>query len=244
MILQKNLLKKNKKIKLIQQNKREGKAAAINDFLKITKADLTVLESGDTVPTENTIEELCSPFVNNEKLGMTGCRSIPSNKQDNLLGYIIHFWWWVSSKLPRYGEIIAFRNVIPRLNPKTSVDEAWVETKLQKMGYTLNYVDTTFIHNKGADNLTDLLKQRRRVYVGHTQLRTYEKYKVTSFNFLDILKYLIKYWKKSPSLIHLIWLIEGCFIEIYGRLLGMYDMHIKHKNPYKWDIATTTKKIK
>ena len=236
--------KKNKEVKLIRQKTREGKAAAINEFLKQTKSDFVVLESGDTIPSYNTIEELCKPMVENEKVGMTGCRSIPSNKKDHMLGYIIHFWWWVASKLPRYGEIIAFRNIVPWMDPKTSVDEAWIETKIQQKGYILEFVHTTFIKNKGADNLNDLLKQRRRVYVGHTHLRKYESYKVTSFNFLDIFKYAMEFWKKSGSLKHFIWLIEGALIEIYGRFLGAYDMYIKRKNPYKWDIATTTKKLK
>jgi hypothetical protein len=28
-----------------------------------------------------------------------------------------------------------------------------------------------------------------------------------------------------------------------GRLLGYYDLHIRKKNPFIWDIASSTKKL-
>jgi hypothetical protein len=32
-------------------------------------------------------------------------------------------------------------------------------------------------------------------------------------------------------------------MEIYSRFLGWFDFNIKKKNPFKWDIATSTKNL-
>ena len=45
-------------IRLIVQEKREGKTAAVNLFLQAATEDICVLESGDTLPALDTIEQL------------------------------------------------------------------------------------------------------------------------------------------------------------------------------------------
>jgi fructose-1,6-bisphosphatase/inositol monophosphatase family enzyme len=40
----------------------------------------------------------------------------------------------------------------------------------------------------------------------------------------------------------MIWTFGAMFLEFFGRFLGAYDIYIKKKNPYIWDIAGSTKK--
>ncbi len=236
----KEYMKEDRRIRLIEQEKREGKAAAINLFLKEARGDVFVLESGDTVPELDCIENLCLPFFD-ERIGMTGAASIPVNKKDNFTGYIVNTWWFISNNLPRFGELVAFRSFVKEIDKKTAVDEAYIENLIVKRGYKLKLVKNAIVRNRGASNLKDLLKQRRRIYVGHTLLKKVNKYKVGSFDFYRILKLSFIFWKKDPKFRNLLWLISGMGIEIYGRLLGMYDLYILKKNPYAWDIAKSTK---
>jgi cellulose synthase/poly-beta-1,6-N-acetylglucosamine synthase-like glycosyltransferase len=237
--------KKNKKIKLIIQETREGKASAINLFLKKMKGEIGVIESGDTIPEKDTIEELCSPFSTDEKIGLTGARSIPTNNKNTFLGYLIHYWWWISNELPRFGEMIAFRRVlVSEISNTTAVDEAYIEAMIANQKYSAKQVSSAVIHNHGAENIKDLIKQRKRVYVGHKLLEHEKNYSVQSFNFLRILKLTLKYLKKEKSVKGIFYLFGGALIEVYSRILGMYDLYIKKKNPYIWDISTTTKKLK
>jgi cellulose synthase/poly-beta-1,6-N-acetylglucosamine synthase-like glycosyltransferase len=53
------------------QPKRDGKASAINFFLRQNRADIIVMESADTLPEEYAINNLLRPFINS-KVGMTG----------------------------------------------------------------------------------------------------------------------------------------------------------------------------
>src|SRR5262245_4317703 len=72
----------DKRVRLIVQARREGKARAINLFLVAARdagADLCVLQSGDTLPQEGTIEALLKPFAKDPSVGMTGAHVVPVN---------------------------------------------------------------------------------------------------------------------------------------------------------------------
>jgi hypothetical protein len=44
-------------------------------------------------------------------------------------------------------------------------------------------------------------------------------------------------------MLHSLWLVGGVFIEIYARILGAYDVHVRNYNPFVWDTATSTKNL-
>jgi len=238
------LSEKNKKTKIFIQEERKGKASAINLFLKNAKEEIVVIESGDTIPKEDCIENLCKHFLNNPKLGLTGARSIPTNNKNTFLGYIIHYWWWIHNELPRFGEMIAFRkNIAPKISDKTSVDEAYIEAIATKKGYLKKQISNAIVNNHGAETIKDLIKQRKRVYIGHTLLKKEKDYFVQSFNFSRILKLTIKYIFNEKSLKGFFYLLGGSLIEIYSRISGFFDLKFKNKNPYIWDISKSTKKV-
>ena len=64
---------KEPRVRLYVQEKREGKASAINLFLKQTTSEVAVLVGADVIPEEAALEHLCSPFLD-PKIGMTGGR--------------------------------------------------------------------------------------------------------------------------------------------------------------------------
>jgi len=237
--------KKNKKIILLTQEKREGKASAINLFLKNAKNDIVIIESGDTIPKEDCIENLCSPFLKNEKLGLTGARSIPTNNKNTCLGYIIHYWWWMHNELPRFGEMIAFRkSLYPQINAKTAVDEADIEATITNDGYEKMQVSSAIANNHGAESFRDLIKQRKRVYIGHKLLMKEKMYSVQSFNVKKLLSLTWNYIKQEKSFKGAGYIFIGILIEGYSRVKGAYELKIKRKNPVIWEISRSTKQVK
>jgi cellulose synthase/poly-beta-1,6-N-acetylglucosamine synthase-like glycosyltransferase len=236
--------KQNKIIKLIAQEKREGKASAINLFLEKAKSNIVVIESGDTIPKKECIENLCSPFLDDSNLGLTGARSIPTNEKNTCLGYIIHYWWWMHNELPRFGEMIAFRrDIVHKISPTTAVDEADIEARVMSRNYKKMQVPYAVVNNHGAEKFRDLINQRKRVFIGHFLLRKERNYSVQSFNFPRLLKLTLKYIRKENSLRGIFFIFAGIVAEIYSRFTGMLDIYIKKRNPYIWDISKTTKRI-
>jgi len=234
--------KKDKRIILHKQKKREGKAAAINAFLKLVDDPIVVIQSADTIPQHDTIENLCHPLVMDPKIGMTGGAPFPVNDPNTFLGYVIHAWWWFHRNIPRFGEIIAYRNILERITHATAVDEAFIQAKIIQNNLKVVYVDNAIVQNKGAETLSDLIKQRRRVFNGHARLHKGENIKIDNMTKSSLKLLLFKYPIKNFK--ELTWLFGGILIEIYAQALGWYDMKISKKNPFIWDTAKSTKNLK
>lgn len=234
--------KKDSRIDLIVQPERNGKASAINAFLETANEEVVVIESADTVPFTDCIEKLCAPFIDNAELGMTGGAPIPINDPNTFLGYIIHSWWWFHRNIPRFGEIIAFRNMLPNISETTAVDEAYIQAILVKKGYSVVHIDTARVHNKGPEHIYDLIRQRRRIFNGHSRL--YQEQNVKIDHMTKSSMYLLVFKYKIHSLKELVWLICGILIEIWSRMLGAYDSVFRKVNPYVWDTAKSTKNLR
>jgi poly-beta-1,6-N-acetyl-D-glucosamine synthase len=235
--------KKDSRIKLLTQPCRGGKASAINEFLKAAKYEVLVLESGDTIPVEKTIEKLVAPFVN-PKIGMTGGHSIPVNDRNTFLGFTVQLQWEILHQLsqihPRFGELIAFRNVVRNIPIKTCTDEAHIEFKIKENGLELRYVPEAILYNKGPETINDFLIQRRRNYAGHLHLKKNTGYSVSSMNLSNLI-IAVRNINFTPK--EAIFCVGAGILEVMGRILGSYDFHIKKTNHYIWDVVKTTKNI-
>jgi poly-beta-1,6-N-acetyl-D-glucosamine synthase len=236
-------------ITLLVQEQRQGKASAINAFLQHARsADLVVLESADTLPADTrTVERLLLPFITDSHVGMTGVHPVPVDTSTSFLGFVVNLQWSlhhrVSLKTPKLGEMVAFRNILPEIPTDTAVDEASIEALIKAQGYGLRYVPDAIVYNKGPDTINDFLKQRRRIAAGHHHLRRTQHYMVSTLNPLRTLASLLQenmMWSPKGFL----WTIGAIGLEVYGRSLGLIDFYIRHRNPFTWDIATTTKQLK
>lgn len=238
-----NAATKDNRIRLLIQQKREGKASAINYFLKKAKYKICILESGDTIPLNRTVEELIQPFVD-ASVGMTGAHPIPVNKITNFISFTVNFNWKLTHCLsmykPRLGEMIAFRKVFERIPINTAVDEACIEAIIRKRKMRIVYCPKAVVKNKGPETVKDYLKQSRRIYAGHIHLERTMNYKVASKDVGLVLGVLLENIKLDK---YFFWYFGAVFLEILGRTLGLFDFYIKKKNPYIWDIAQTTKNM-
>lgn len=235
------LQKNSNKIILIREKVRAGKAAAINKFLKVANEDVIVIESADTIPKKDTIEKLCRPFIHDKKIGMTGGAPFPVNDRDTFVGFLIHSWWWFHRNIPRFGEIIACKNVFQSIPESSAVDEAFIQADLIKKGYKVVHVEEAHVHNKGPETISDLIKQRRRIFNGHSRLFQEEKIRIDHMTKSSLTLLLFKF--KFKSLKELIWLGGGVLIEVYSRMLGFYDQYFNNINPNIWETARTTKDL-
>ena len=73
------------RMRLIEQEKREGKTAAINLFLAEARNDICVLESGDTIPHEYAVEHLVRMFQD-PNIGMVGAQKVAVDTPDHIDG--------------------------------------------------------------------------------------------------------------------------------------------------------------
>lgn len=235
---------RDKRIKLLVQPCREGKTSAVNLFLQQAREDVCVLESGDTLPRHDSIENLVRHFED-PNVGMTGAQKVPVNIPDHVIGYLSHLRLKMEHQLclevPRTGELIAFRKVFDRIPPDVAMDEAFVEALIIKRGMRVFYAPDAVVFNMGPETLGDFIRQRRRNYAGHLYLKDKYGYKVSSLDTGLVLRLALGEVWGAIRLIYM--LVALGSIELFSRLLGAYDYYVRREKHVVWDMAWTTKEV-
>jgi cellulose synthase/poly-beta-1,6-N-acetylglucosamine synthase-like glycosyltransferase len=231
-------------INLFVQAKREGKTSAINIFLKHASQDICVLESGDTIPHEDAIENMVRMFVD-PAVGMTGAQKAPVNAPDHVVGLLSHLRLQMEHQLcleiPRLGELIAFRKVFDAIPPDVAMDEAFVEALVIRRGMQVRYAPDAIVYNMGPETVSDFIKQRRRNHAGHLHLKEKYGYQVSSMGMGRLIPLALnQIWGAA----RLVWtLFVLAVLEGYSRMLGWYDYKFHKRTHVVWDIAWTTKAV-
>ena len=238
--------RRDPRIRLISQERREGKARAINLYLRSSRTDFRILASADTLPADDAIEALVRPMVEDATVGMTGGRVVPVNGDRRFIDHSVHTLWRLHHSIaqhhPKMGEMVGFRDVVRRIPDDTAVDEVSIEAEIQKQGLTLRYVPEAIIRNKGPENLSDFLKQRRRIHAGHLEARKKSGYAPATMSLTRIGWVFLADALKRPA--RLPWSVGTAALEATGRILGTYDHYVSGRSHAVWEIAVTTKDVK
>lgn len=232
------------RVKLLVQEQREGKASAINLFLRQMTERVLVICSADLQPQPDTIEKLLAPFADPE-MGMTSSRPVPVNDPNTFMGFAAHLLWGLHHEINasggfKAGEMIAFIKIFERIPYKTSVDEASIEPVIRGQGYKVRYIADALVLNKGPETVADFLRQRRRIYSGHLDIKQLLGYSVSTMSGGHVLKMLLRHMDWRPK--QFVWTWVVVLLEVYGRYLGWRDFK-NRKDHTVWEIATTTKEL-
>lgn len=232
------LMKKDGRIKLIEEATRSGKSNAINQFLRVAKAAVLVTMSADLRLTRKAIEEITCPFLS-EGVGMVGAHPVVSKARKSQVKEEVELLWeWhhqVSLVQPKCGEMVAFRNIIRSIPKEAAVDEAVIEVLLRLIGYEVVYAPKAIVYNRPPRDWQDLIKQRRRVFTGHEWIFTTYNYQVVTMKLGIILRVISQYLWQNPKKARVV--VRLISWEILARLLGWIDYRIWGLNPYKWNMV-------
>lgn len=240
-------MKRDKRISLLIQEEREGKASAINLFLKECSADIAVIINADLILCANTLYNLLKPF-SESRIGMTGGRAISLNDKNTFMGFANHLLWdmhhEISLKYPKLGELVAYRKLPNFAFPSDTVDdEGIVESFMVKNGYCLQYVPAAVFYNKGPTCLSEFIMRRRNIFAGHLQLKRRTTYRVSTMDGKKLLAALsaqrIKSAARNPRCFF--WTIAVILTEFYARLLAMYDFYILKRDHSIWQPARSAR---
>jgi poly-beta-1,6-N-acetyl-D-glucosamine synthase len=232
------------RIKLLVQEKREGKASAINLFMRQAAQPILLLSSADLLPEWDAVERLVAPLADSE-VGMTACRPVPVNDPQTFMGFAAHLLWGLHHQINLHafkaGEMVAFRKIFERIPYHTAVDEASVEPIIRAQGYKARYAPEAIVYNKGPETVSDFLRQRRRIYAGHLEVKESLGYAVSTMSGGPVLRLFLAHlnWRPRPF----VWSWAVVALEVYGRYLGWRDFKSKRDHSV-WEIATTTKQVR
>jgi glycosyltransferase involved in cell wall biosynthesis len=237
---------KEPRVRLCVQEKREGKASAINMFLKQAVSPVAVLIGADVLPEASALEYLCSPFKD-PKIGMVGGHPVPVNNPATFMGHAVHLLWRLHDQLarihPKLGEVVAFRNVISGIPSDSPVDEISIQALISQLDYDLIYEPACIVYNKGPLTIRDFLKQRRRIYAGHLKVRDQQKYAASTMKIGPIVRQLIAsrhFALGTPR--RIVWTLGTIFLEMVARLQGRND-YLQKREHHIWQMVNSTKDL-
>src|SRR5229473_147657 len=234
------------RIRLFVQERREGKASAINLFLKQATGPVVVLIGADVIPETSAMEYLCAPFKD-PTIGMVGGRPVPVNDPTTFMGHAVHLLWRLHDGVarihPKLGEVIAFRNVISGIPTDSAVDEISIQALISQLGYQLLYEPACIVYNKGPLTIRDFLKQRRRIYAGHLQTREQQNYEAATMKVTPIARQLIAcrhFALSTPR--QVLWTLGAITLEGYARVQGYFDYR-RNREHHIWQAVESTKDL-
>jgi glycosyltransferase involved in cell wall biosynthesis len=237
---------KEPRIRLCTQEKREGKASAINLFLKQAISPVVVLIGADVIPETSAFEQLCAPFKD-PAIGMVGGRPVPVNDPNTFMGHAVHLLWRLHDQVarihPKLGEVIAFRNVISGIPTDSAVDEISIQALISQLGYKIIYIPDCVVYNKGPLTVRDFLKQRRRIYAGHLKVLKQQNYEASTMKVSPIFRQLIasRHFALSSAQ-KARWTFGAMTLEGYARLQGQWDYWCKREH-HIWSAVASTKDL-
>ena len=201
--------------------------------------------SADNLPSDRyTINNLLQPFLD-EKVGLTCGRPIPTNPSTSLTNRISSLIWHLHHKVslsspPKVGELIAFRNLIKEIPEDTLADEERISAIIQRKGYKVVYVKDAVVYNKAPEKISELIEQRRRIFVGHLLIKKELGYIPPTLDLRRLTQVIMQEIKKNPLKILTISMLS--LVEIFSRILGYLDF-ITGRYTSTWKICKTTKEL-
>jgi biofilm PGA synthesis N-glycosyltransferase PgaC len=237
------IAREDPRVRLIEQERREGKASAINLFISTARAPILLMVSADVLVEDGTFDALLRHFEE-ASVGMVGGRPTPVNSEATFLGHAVHLQWRLHDRIaresPKLGEIVAFRNVVPSIPFDTAVDEISIQALVTQLGYRLVYEPQALVYNRGPTTMRDFLRQRRRIYAGHLLVREQQRYTASTMNAWRIARALGRSGSFTTPRTAL-WSLGTVGLEATARALGHYDA-MRRRPQHVWEISDTTKR--
>lgn len=235
--------RKDSRIELVVEEFRMGKARAINKIFRKAKvsADILVLVNADALPEQGSIENLVYK-LKNEGVGAVFARPVPLNKAKGVSDRISHVVWKLHHKISFYktpklsGELCTIlADCLKEIPEDTATDEPFIELFIRKQGYRILYSPQTVVYIRCPTSIMDLFKQRKRIWIGHLQIRKMTGFVVSTSNIRNTL------WTVSTLKVREIpFALVGAFLEGFAYLAARLNFS-RGKVPYIWEPIESTK---
>lgn len=249
----------DKRLVVLLENKREGKAIAINRIIRRATGDILVLASADIELGRDSISKLVQSLADNESWGAVDSRVELVNGDSKLMDRVGTLLWEVHNQILDQldgdirlghvaGDLWAVRRDLIEEIPNTINDDAYLALKIQRKGSTIHRVETSLVWIVGPRSPSDYVAQRSRILLGHFHLIRDFKAVPTTFEFtLPVrlgrnVKTLTETVRKlGPA--YLASLFVASLLELVSVQIALVSLLTRRK-PRPWRIAHTTKMVR
>jgi cellulose synthase/poly-beta-1,6-N-acetylglucosamine synthase-like glycosyltransferase len=231
------------RIEPIFEERRTGKANALNKIFRIAREseDVLVLVNADALPRGGSVMTLVSELERSDA-GAVFAQPVPFEGFHGACYGIVRVIWRLHHmislrQMPKLsGELCAIRaSCLQEIPGNVATDEPYIELAIRRQGYRILYVPVALVNIRCPTNVVDLLKQRRRIWVGHMQLQNETGFKVSTTRFSNILNVASEL---RPT--EILYLSLGVFLEAIAYFQAKMDVR-KDSIPFAWEPIGSTK---
>ena len=172
------VMKKDKRVKLIVEKERKGKASALNLIIKHARGEIIVQTDGDVVISKGAVGKIVRHFSDSRIGGVSG-NPIPIIDKNN-----VFYDWTIMSYRKAHelrvreskagtlwhlsGYLLAFRKkALPEVPFAKGAVDAWMGRIIQQNGYKMEYEPQAKVFVKAPTNAGDFVNQKARVRAGY-----------------------------------------------------------------------------
>ena len=246
----KRFVEQDRRVRLIVEEERRGKSAAVNQILKNCQTEILVMTDADCLLGEGAIDYLLEDFA--EGVGAVSGRPIPLNDpEDGFWGYVAHLRYDLFCKgaLRRCargdychlsGYLYALSTGIVKEIPTIMLDDIYIGFTIMSSGYRVVYEPRATVFILHPTKLSDLVKQRYRTRLGHAQIRRLTGHRVSTTVPARVIPLVLETLSWTPK--RVLYTVVAAAIEQYVALRAAIDVRCK-ETPPTWDYIETSKNL-
>ena len=235
---------KDGRVRLLRQEKREGKNSAVNAFMSSANGDILVLVNADNNLAPCALDRLGSRFQD-PKVGVVGGRPMPVNRKDTVAGFAVHMLWDMHHRLsliyPKVGEAIAFRNLHIQIPTGMQSDEDLVRMDLEKRGFRTVYEPEAVVINKGPETVRDYWKQRTRVNIGERYMKRLFDFDIPTWDNHYLFQAYLGFLKDNSS--QIVRMSAAVVMEMLARVYASIYVLLDKGDKVVWNMVESTKNV-
>jgi len=232
------------RVRLIRQERREGKNSAVNAFIGAAKGEVLFLANADNVMEEDTFDLMARHFMD-PATGMVGGRPVPVNDRGTFMGFASHMLWDMHHRLslihPKVGEIVAFRNTGLRIPTGMGSDEDLIRREMESQGLSVLYEPSAIIHNRGPSTLSDFFEQRTRVNIGERYMKRWFDYDIPTWDKRFLINAWLSFLKDNAA--HPLKMAGAMSIEAFARAYASLHVRLDKGDRAIWQVVGSTKDV-
>jgi len=241
------------KIKLLEEETRRGKPAALNRILRSASGKIIALTDGDVLVKKGALRRIVEAFKDDE-VGAACGKVVPTNDRGSMSGFWAHFLYDTADVqrteacvnntfFHLTGYLCAIRSgVIDTVPEGLLADDAVMGLLVREKGYLVGYVPDAVVEVTFPESVWDFLRQKRRTLAGFLQIeeqfgrRDRSLFQEGREGFINGLKYC-----RNPR--EVFYFLSLCLFRVFAWTLAYYDVKIRRKSLVEeWEFARTTKR--
>ncbi len=162
-------------LSLVSEERRNGKASAINTGKRYAKGDIVLVTDANCVFDRDVLKEI-APHFKNAAVGAVGGKYAVANP-GSLLTSATQFYWdleqiirtgeaALDSACLFHGELNAWRKDLLVLDPTMLSEDLDMCISIRKMGYKIEYEPKAIVYEAAPTTVEEQIRQRKRTSIG------------------------------------------------------------------------------